>query len=181
MEMSNNVPVISLFNRADIQKVLEYPSKYPFRPPTEIMSYYRKSRPDRYASMGLVNEQGHVWAKLRSKLTPKTLESKKVLGTFCPELNDICDDFIIVIKEKRNSDDNILENFDPYAKLMTLEAACCLILGRRNSLQDTTDRDLEELMETSKNLFSLFREAYYGNLFYSNLFLKIFNSFLKFN
>jgi hypothetical protein len=78
LEVNGNIPVISLFNRKDIEKVLEYPSKYPFRPPTEIISYYRKTRKDRYASCGLVNAQGLEWAKLRSKLTPKTLESKKV-------------------------------------------------------------------------------------------------------
>lgn len=31
-----------------------------------------------------VNAQGQEWAKLRSKLTPKTLESKRVLSVFCP-------------------------------------------------------------------------------------------------
>lgn len=68
LEMSgSDVPVISLFNRSDIEKILEYPSKYPFRPPTEIISHYRKTRKDRYASCGLVNAQGQEWAKLRLK------------------------------------------------------------------------------------------------------------------
>ncbi len=49
-------PIVHLFARQDIEKVLRYPSKYPFRPPTEIVSHYRQKRPDRYASVGLVNE-----------------------------------------------------------------------------------------------------------------------------
>lgn len=52
----SGVPIVLLFERADIEKVLRYPSRYPFRPPTEIVSIYRNSRPDRYASVGITNE-----------------------------------------------------------------------------------------------------------------------------
>lgn len=51
----NGFPIVSLFDREDIEKVLRFPSKYPFRPPTEIIGFYRKSRPDRYASVGMPN------------------------------------------------------------------------------------------------------------------------------
>lgn len=102
-------------------------------------------------------------SKLRSKLTPKTLESKKVLGIFCPDLNEICDDFVNVIKQKRNSADNILNSFEQLVRMMTLEAACTLILGRRNLLQETTDKNLFELGEATKHLFEIFRDIYYGN------------------
>lgn len=53
---SNGIPVVNLYSREDIEKVLRYPSKYPFRPPTEIVAFYRKMRPDRYASTGITNE-----------------------------------------------------------------------------------------------------------------------------
>lgn len=53
-----NIPIISLFDKKDIIKVLKSGGKYPLRPPNEAVAYYRKSRPDRYATMGLVNEQG---------------------------------------------------------------------------------------------------------------------------
>lgn len=52
----SGIPVVSLFEREDIEKVLKYPSKYPFRPPTEIAIKYRLTRPDRYASTGMTNE-----------------------------------------------------------------------------------------------------------------------------
>lgn len=97
-------------------------------------------------------------------MTPKTLESKKVLSVFCPDLNEICDDFVNVIREKRNSSDNILNDFEPVMKMMNLEAACTLILGRRNLLQKTTDRNLQELSEATKHLFKIFRDIYYGKL-----------------
>lgn len=52
----NGIPVVNLYNRQDIEKVLRFPSKYPFRPPSEIVAFYRKMRPDRYASTGITNE-----------------------------------------------------------------------------------------------------------------------------
>lgn len=51
----DHVPVVNLFDREDIEKVLRFPSRYPYRPPTEIVEYYRRSRPDRFASTGIVN------------------------------------------------------------------------------------------------------------------------------
>lgn len=52
----NGIPIVNLFNRLDIEKVLRFPCKYPFRPPTEIIAFYRQKRPDRYASTGITNE-----------------------------------------------------------------------------------------------------------------------------
>jgi ecdysone 20-monooxygenase len=51
-----NYPVISLLDRKSIEEVLKQPSKYPLRPPTEVTTYYRKSRPDLYTNSGMVNE-----------------------------------------------------------------------------------------------------------------------------
>lgn len=53
-----NIPVVNLFEKREIVKVLKSGGKYPLRPPVEAVAHYRKSRPDRYASIGLVNEQG---------------------------------------------------------------------------------------------------------------------------
>jgi len=51
-----NFPVVSLLERSDIETVLKYQTKFPLRPPTEVLVWYRKSRPDRYTTLGLVNE-----------------------------------------------------------------------------------------------------------------------------
>lgn len=56
LEVRNGFPIVNIFDRIDIENVLKYPSKFPFRPPTEIVAVYRKSRPDRYASIGITNE-----------------------------------------------------------------------------------------------------------------------------
>jgi ecdysone 20-monooxygenase len=51
-----NFPVVSLLEQRDIEAVLKHPSKFPMRPPTEVMAWYRQSRPDRYTTVGIVNE-----------------------------------------------------------------------------------------------------------------------------
>jgi ecdysone 20-monooxygenase len=171
MEMMGSVPVVSLFNRQDIEKVLKFPSKYPFRPPTEIVSFYRSSRPDRYSSVGMANAQGPEWAHLRMNLTPQTFENRLILSKFCPELNLICDDFIKQIKEKRN-DENVAENVEDVLKSMSFESACCLILGRRMGFMEevaNSTENVQELADAVKNIFKSFRDAYYGNFYLTYL------------
>jgi ecdysone 20-monooxygenase len=51
-----NFPVVNLLERRDIELVLKQQSKFPLRPPTEVVAWYRQTRPDRYTTLGLVNE-----------------------------------------------------------------------------------------------------------------------------
>lgn len=173
--MGNNIPVISLFNRDDILKVLEYPSKFPFRPPTEITAIYRKSRPDRYASMGLINEQGANWAMIRNNITPKTIESRKVLRLFLPTLNEICDDFVDLIRQKRRFDDNLIENFTSMAEKVNLEINLCLLVGRRHFVEEN-GTNLQEISKATKNILNSLRESYYGKFKILIFLIKTFNS-----
>lgn len=164
MEVAGKVPIVSLFNRQDMEKVFKTQSKYPFRPPTEIIAFYRLSRPDRYGSVGLPNAQGPEWAHLRSKLTPKTLESRRVLSSFCPDLNKIVDDFIDVIRKRRDAQ-NITENVDDILKSMNVESACCMILGRRIGFLNENSEETKkfhELTTAAKNVFKGCRDSYYG-------------------
>uniref|UniRef100_A0A336MAY2 CSON014590 protein n=1 Tax=Culicoides sonorensis TaxID=179676 RepID=A0A336MAY2_CULSO len=156
-------PIVSLYDRDDIDKVLRYPSKYPFRPPTEIIAFYRKSRPDRYASVGLPNAQGQEWEHLRSNLTGG-LTNRKTLLAFLPTLNIICDDFIELIRHKRDMN-GVIENFQDIANLMGLETVCCLMLGRRIGYlsKDFKDERFMALATAVKRLFILQRDAYFGN------------------
>lgn len=51
-----NCLVVSVFSRRDIEAILKRGSRYPLRPPQEVISHYRHSRRDRYTNLGLVNE-----------------------------------------------------------------------------------------------------------------------------
>lgn len=65
--------------------------------------------------------QGEIWHNLRTKLTSQ-ITSPRVLQSFLPELNNICDDFIDLLRSKRNSDTNIVDNFQNIVNLFGLEA-----------------------------------------------------------
>lgn len=51
-----NFPMISVFSRQDIETIIRRNSRYPLRPPQEVISHYRRTRRDRYTNLGLVNE-----------------------------------------------------------------------------------------------------------------------------
>lgn len=53
---ASGAAVVSIAERSALETVLRTSAKRPYRPPTEIVQVYRKSRPDIYASTGLVNE-----------------------------------------------------------------------------------------------------------------------------
>lgn len=156
-----NFPVVSLKNRQDIELVLRQSSKYPLRPPTEVISYYRKSRPDRYSSIGLVNEQGEAWYKLRSALTPE-LTSAKTIAQFVPELNTIVEDFISLLRQMKN-ENGAINNLEEFTNRMGLESTCALILGRRMGFLDSSiDNTAKELAKAVQEHFCASRDTFYG-------------------
>ncbi|XP_055635576.1 ecdysone 20-monooxygenase isoform X2 [Toxorhynchites rutilus septentrionalis] len=159
----SSVPIVNLFDRVDIEKVLKYPSKYPYRPPTEIIEFYRKSRPDRFASTGIVNTQGVQWHELRVKLT-SGITSRKVLQSFIPSLNEICQDFIELIRRKRD-ENNCVKDFQDIANTVGLEIICCLVLGRRMGYM-TADKQKNEkfikLADAVKSTFVHISRSNYG-------------------
>ncbi|XP_030385580.1 ecdysone 20-monooxygenase [Scaptodrosophila lebanonensis] len=162
--MPSNVPIVHLYNRDDLERVLKYPSKYPFRPPTEIIVMYRQSRPDRYASLGIVNEQGPTWQKLRSSLT-SSITSPRILQNFLPALNAVCDDFIELLRARRDPQSQAVHNFEELANLMGLEAVCTLMLGRRMGFLAPNTKQphkISQLAAAVKQLFISQRDSYYG-------------------
>lgn len=156
-----NIPVVSIKKREDIESVLKQNSKYPLRPPTEVISYYRNSRPDRYASIGLVNEQGEAWYKLRSALTPELTSAKTILQ-FVPELHAIVDDFIALLRKTRDHD-GVVHNVEELANRMGLESTCALILGRRMGfLDNNVDEKAALLAKSVQEHFCASRDTFYG-------------------
>lgn len=138
--------VINLYKKEDIEKVLRYPSRYPFRPASDIIKNYRLERPEKFASAGIVNEwvissyetdlifswmynlmfiflerrQGEMWWNIRTKTTSE-LNSAKTVLRFLPELNIIGDDFVNLLKMNRDQD-SVVELFQHFASRYGLES-----------------------------------------------------------
>ncbi|XP_033298901.1 ecdysone 20-monooxygenase isoform X3 [Bombus bifarius] len=156
-----NFLVISVFSRQDIETILRRNSKYPLRPPQEVISYYRRTRRDRYTNLGLVNEQGQTWHDLRLALTSELTGANTVLGFF-PALNIAADSFIELIRRRRTGYEVI--GFEELAYKMGLESTCTLILGRHLGFlkPDSSSELAARLAEAVRIHFTASRDAFYG-------------------
>ncbi|KAJ9577147.1 hypothetical protein L9F63_006269 [Diploptera punctata] len=173
-----NFPIVSVLEKKDIEAVLKRSSKYPLRPPTEVTAYYRQSRPDRYMTLGLVNEQGEKWHKLRTILTPE-LTSGKTIQRFLPELNLVAEDFMALLRSTRD-ENNKVTGFEELANRMGLESTCTLILGRRLGFLDrNVDTLAARLDEAVKGHFCASRDTFYGLPFWKVFPSKAYNLLVR--
>ncbi|OWR41622.1 cytochrome P450 CYP314A1 [Danaus plexippus plexippus] len=153
--------LVSIADRTALEAVLKTPARRPYRPPTEIVQVYRRSRPDRYASTGIVNEQGEKWHHLRRHLTSE-LTSPQTIHGFVPELNNICDDFINLLRNSRRPDGSVL-GFDQLTNRVGLESVCGLMLGTRlGFLERWMSGRAAALAAAVKAHFRAQRDSYYG-------------------
>ncbi|XP_012230976.1 ecdysone 20-monooxygenase isoform X2 [Linepithema humile] len=157
-----NYLVVSVFSRRDIEAILRRGSRYPLRPPQEVISHYRRTRRDRYTNLGLINEQGATWQKLRSALTPELTGASTVFGFF-PALNIVTDGFIDLIR-KRRAGSTTVRGFEELAYRMGLESTCTLILGRHLGFlkPDSSSTLTTRLAEAIRIHFTALRDAFYG-------------------
>ncbi|XP_041766362.1 ecdysone 20-monooxygenase isoform X1 [Anopheles merus] len=175
----DTVPIVNLFDRADMEKVLRYPSRYPFRPPTEIVEVYRSSRPDRFGVTNLINAQGAKWHELRAKLTTG-ITSRRVLQAFIPSVNEICDDFVDLVRRQR-ADDGTIRNFQDIANSVGLEIICCLVLGRRMGYLTTNRQNAKfmRLAEAVKESFVYIGESYFGLKLWKYVPTRLYSNFVR--
>lgn len=157
-----NIPVISIVKRCDIEKVLKSSGKYPVRPPTEAIAHYRRSRADRYASAGIVNEQGVIWHHLRTNLTSE-LTSPRTIAGFVPVIDQIVEEWCSLIKHQRVSGEYI-EDLKPLAERLGLEVTCALVLGRRMGFlqPNGTSPTAQALSVAVHEHFLACRDTFYG-------------------
>lgn len=70
-------------------------------------------------TLSLVFRQGEKWYHLRRHLTSEVTSPHTIQG-FIPELNNICDDFLILLKNCRRPDGTV-HGFDQLTNRMGLE------------------------------------------------------------
>nr|XP_022919816.1 ecdysone 20-monooxygenase isoform X2 [Onthophagus taurus] len=157
-----NIPIINVVKKEDIEKVLKCSGKYPMRPPTEVIAYYRKSRPDRYSSMGIINEQGETWHHLRNNLT-STLTSPHTISEYLSECKEMAQDFCELIKFSKDSSGNIF-SVETLTKRLGLESMCALVLARRMGflVPEVTNKISTKMAQAVQKHFIACRDTYYG-------------------
>ncbi|XP_053615909.1 ecdysone 20-monooxygenase isoform X1 [Plodia interpunctella] len=176
--MPGGAAVVSIAQREALEAVLRIPAKRPYRPPTEIVQVYRRSRPDRYASTGLVNEQGEKWYHLRHHLTAD-LTSPHTMQNFLPELNSICDDFLSLLQSCCKPDGTV-HGFDQLTNRMGLESVCGLMLGSRlGFLERCMSGRVATLAVAVKTHFRAQRDSYYGAPLWKFVPTQLYRTFVK--
>ncbi|CAH0552877.1 unnamed protein product [Brassicogethes aeneus] len=157
-----NVPVISVFEKQDIEKVLRSSGKYPIRPPTEAIAQIRRQRPERYASTGIVNEQGQTWHYLRTTLT-SDLTSPKTISEFIPQIEAIADDWCNLLTQLKDTKGQIDDMHQVIGRL-GLEVTCALVLGRRMGflIPGQESDSAQILAKAVHDHFLAVRDTYFG-------------------
>lgn len=126
-----------------------------------------------------IGRQGESWHNLRTKLTSQ-ITSPRVLQAFLPALNTICDDFIDLLRAKRDPVTNIVENFQDVVNLFGLEAVCTLMLGRRMGFLSLNPPDnVAKLASAVKMLFITQRDSSYGFTLWKYVATKTYRDFVE--
>lgn len=157
-----NFPLIHLFDKQDIETVLCYKSEYPQRPHNEADVFYRLSRPDLYRDVGMVNENGPKWHRLRQELTPP-LTNRKTPHHYAAHMNLIADDLVAVIGARSQEAGGVLHGFKPLVYRAGLEMVCNVALERRMGyLDDHIGHDMQAIMDAIRGYQAASNEAMFG-------------------
>nr|QBR98234.1 cytochrome P450 314 family [Diaphanosoma celebensis] len=157
-----NYPIVHLYDKNDIEEVLKYPSKFPLRPALEAQCIYRKSHPERYKSVGLVNAQGLEWQNLRSKLI-SDLARPTIIEHTIKQTNIIADQFIDQVRCSIVKDSNTVPLFERLIYRFTLEGIVAIVLDQQlGSLRDEDSPMVEKLMLDTDKLFEVCHDTMYG-------------------
>lgn len=88
----------------EYSKVIRSEGRYPIRREMEPIAHYRRQK---NLDLGLVNDKGENWYKLRTVTAPKMLKMKEVLD-FCGPMNDVGNDFVAHLADVRQSNDEVV-------------------------------------------------------------------------
>ncbi|XP_052273443.1 cytochrome P450 10-like [Dreissena polymorpha] len=88
----------------EYSKVIRSEGRYPIRREMEPIAHYRRQK---NLDLGLVNDKGENWYKLRTVTAPKMLKMKEVLD-FCEPMNDVGNDFVAHLADMRQSNDEVV-------------------------------------------------------------------------
>ncbi|KAF7493730.1 Ecdysone 20-monooxygenase [Sarcoptes scabiei] len=163
-------PIVHIFDPNDFEIIFKAQGRCPIRPPNEFVSCFRASKPERYANIGLANMNGLEWYKQRQRLVPATMRLKTINENMHNQ-NEICEDFINLLDQRRDSVTGRVDNIQDITYRLALESICMLCLDCRiGALVNVSDDDVSKvsnnngrkLIESTKLLFDTFNELYYG-------------------
>ena len=130
--------------------------------------FYRKSRPQYYNDIGMVNENGPKWHFLRTHLTPP-LTSPATLHHYASHMESISQDLVSLIKYSKDAN-GVIPNFKEMIYKTGLEAVCMVALERRMGfLEPTLGFNTQKIVDAVAGYQKSSTESMYGLPFWKYL------------
>lgn len=102
-----------------------------------------------------------------------------VLNNFLPKLEQITDEFMDLIRRRRD-ENGVIEDFRAVISHFSLEAIAELILGKRlGLLEPSPSMDILELAKAIQEMFQTFRDVFYGSSLWKYLPSKTWDNYVK--
>lgn len=162
-EFQWGVPFVQIYDPADIETVLRNQGRFPSRPINEAAVMFRKSRPDIYNTVGLVNAIGEDWHLLRGSLTSVIIQPR-VVQNYLGAQSEICADFVDLLRQLRKQDGRLMNMMEPLHRLALESAAMFCLETRLGCLDFQLDEtsDAHRMISSSLELFQSYQELFYG-------------------
>ncbi|KAK6631282.1 hypothetical protein RUM44_005808 [Polyplax serrata] len=137
--------IVWIFTPEDIQELFRTEGRYPQRRSHLAIDHYRKSVRHLYNNGGLLPTNGPEWHRLRTTFQ-KGLSSLHNVRSYLPCVNEVVDDFVQYVAEKRRSN----EDFLPQLSRAFLEILGLIAFDIR--LNSFTEAELQPSSTTSRLL-----------------------------
>ncbi|KAH8280332.1 hypothetical protein KR018_002884, partial [Drosophila ironensis] len=146
---------VTTFNTKDIEMVFRNEGIWPARETFASFTYFRTDvRPDVYGeNLGLVASQSEAWGKMRSAMNPIFMQPKGLKAYYQP-LSHINNEFIERIKETRDGNLEVDENFMEEINRLIFESLCLVAFDREMGLirRNRDNPEALALFQTSKDI-----------------------------
>ncbi|CAL4075369.1 unnamed protein product, partial [Meganyctiphanes norvegica] len=143
--------VVNTSNIKDIEIMYWNEGQYPQRTANQATTYYRRSCPEIYKNLGLLNSSGEEWYIHRNMLNKTILKSNN-MNIMVPSVSETADAWVSYIKRNRTPN-SAIPDIQMTLKRFGLDAVSSTMFGERiGTLDETPSQHAEEYFYTAINL-----------------------------
>lgn len=124
--------LIFTFDPKNFEKVFRTEGTWPARRGKDAFEHYRKIiRPEVFKGMGgLFGDQGEQWLKMRLATNPIMMQPQ-IVRSYIEPIDEVAKEFVTKIKQMRNVDDEMPDEFGTELCQWALETICLIALDQR--------------------------------------------------
>ncbi|XP_070561094.1 probable cytochrome P450 CYP44 [Ptychodera flava] len=177
MESIGVRPTVNVVDPHDVETIFKHDGKTPIRMDIDPMIMAR----EKYKrSIGVGNMQGKEWRRVRRSVQPFVMRPKS-LATCVPVLDEICNDFVSIIKRRRLEDGEV-PDFQNEIYKWSLESVCSVVMDTRlGCLEKNLDSNSEAqlMIDATGDFFTYLNKLVFGFPLYKFISTPSWRKFLK--